>query len=71
MREDKKKVLKAVLPAIQMTRAGADVEKLELITEPYEGEHVAIHYIHGHVSYINVAGDSGADIIIDVVRALL
>lgn len=71
MREDKKKVLKAVLPAIQMTRAGEDVEKLELVTEPYEGEHVTIHYIHGYVSYVNVTADSGAAMIIDVVRALL
>ena len=66
--EEKQKILDLLLPAIQATRAGADVKTL-VIGNLHRS--VDIYYRTGAVKPVNVEADSGIAMIIDVCRALM
>ena len=64
----KEQLVRLLELTIKATRAGTNVEKLTL-----EGDYVVIHYKSGPDSNrgpkrVNIQGDSGIAIIIDVVR---
>ena len=58
----KKQLIKLLDLTIKATRAGTNVEKLTL-----EGNYVTIHYTSG-TKKVNIEGDSGITIIMDVAR---
>lgn len=66
MTEDKQAICNALLPA-KLTRAGAEIEALR-----YSKEHetVTIAYPDG-ITPVNVDLDSGAAMILDIVKALM
>lgn len=66
--EEKQKILDLLLPAIQATRAGADVKTLVI---GISHRSVDIYYRTGAVKPVNVEADSGIAMIIDVCRALM
>ena len=65
MHEDKQEILDLLLPALQATRNLNDVTGLQ-----YDGltETVAVTYKSGYTRKINVAMDSGAAMIRDVMK---
>lgn len=67
MTEDKQAICDALLPALKLTRAGAKIEALR-----YSKEHetVTIAYPDG-ITPVNVDLDSGAAMILDIVKALM
>lgn len=67
MTEDKQAICDALLPALKLTRAGADIVSLEY---SQERETVTIAYPDG-ITPVNVDLDSGAAMILDIVKALL
>ena len=67
-REDKQAILNALLPALQLTRAGR--EATELIYDKGT-EKVLIEYTDGSNELVNVALDSGVAMIIDVCKAVM
>ena len=66
MTEDKQAICDALLPALKLTRAGADIVSLEY---SQERETVTIAYPDG-ITPVNVDLDSGATMILDIVKAL-
>lgn len=66
MREgySKEQLIKLLELTIKATRAGTNVKALTL-----EGDYVVIHY-EGGVKRVNIKGDSGITIIMDVVRCV-
>lgn len=66
MTEDKQAICDALLPALKLTRAGADIVSLEY---SQERETVTIAYPDG-ITPVNVDLDSGAAMILDIVKAL-
>ena len=66
--EEKQKILDLLLPAVQATRAGADVKSL-VIGNLHRS--VDIYFRTGAVKPVNVEADSGIAMIIDVCRALM
>lgn len=64
MREgySKEQLVKLLELTIKATRAGSNVEKLTL-----EGDYVVIHYTGG-IKKVNIAGDSGIAIVMDVAK---
>lgn len=60
----KKQLVKLLELTIKATRAGTNVEKLTL-----EGNYVVIHYTGG-TKKVNINGDSGIAIIMDVTRCV-
>lgn len=67
MTEDKHAICDALLPALKLTRAGAEIEALRYSKER---ETVTIAY-HDGITPVNVDLDSGAAMILDIVKALL
>lgn len=67
MTEDKQAICNALLPALKLTREGADIVSLEYSQE--RGT-VTIAYPDG-ITPVNVDLDSGAAMILDIVKALL
>lgn len=65
--EDKQLILDKLLEAVQLTRAGKDV--VSLILSPDE-EHVVIQCADGNTEFVNVACDSGAAMIRDVMQKI-
>ena len=70
--ENKRKITKALLPVLQMTRAFKDLEDLEYLSETvnnaYELEWVTATFANGHIKTIDVTSDSGIALIQDVIR---
>lgn len=66
--EEKQKILDLLLPAIQTTRAGADVKSL-VIGNLHRS--VDIYFRTRAVKPVNVEADSGIAMIVDVCRALM
>ena len=68
MTEDKQAICDALLPALKLTREGAEIEALRYSKEH---ENVTIAYPDG-ITPVNVEDlDSGAAMILDIVKALL
>lgn len=69
--EDRDAILNKLLPTLQLTRGGADVEELKGIAR-YDGENeVIIVYRNGYSETVCVTADSGLALIQDVVKALM
>ena len=66
--EEKQQILDLLLPAVQATRAGADVRSL-IIGNLHKS--VDIYFRTGAVKQVNVESDSGIAMIIDICRALM
>lgn len=66
--EEKQKILDVLLPAVQATRAGAEVKSL-IIGNLHKS--VDIYFQTGAVKSVNVEADSGIAMIVDVCRALM
>lgn len=58
----KQQLVKKLFEAVKMTRAGLDIKEMEL-----DGEYVTIHY-EGGIKKAPVGGDSGVELIRDVLR---
>ena len=69
-REDKQAICNALCAALQLTREGADIERLEYRRRPGE-EYVIIYRAGNYRHNINVAWDSGAAMIRDIMRYLM
>lgn len=67
MTEDKQAICTALCAALQLTRAGVEIEALRYSKEC---ETVTIAYPDG-ITPVNVNLDSGAAMILDVVKALM
>lgn len=67
MTEGKQAICNALLPALQLTRAGAEIEAL---CYSKERETVTIAYSDG-TTPVNVNLDSGAAMVLDIVKALM
>ena len=65
--ENKQEILDMLLPAIRATRAGADVGK---ITDNRNGS-ATICFKTGAKKAVNIEGDSGIAMIVDICRALM
>lgn len=63
--EDKKEIVMLLKHLLQATRAGEDIEEMELDDG---GETVRITYKDQCVAYVNIACDSGIAMIMDVAR---
>lgn len=68
MEENKQAILDALLPALKLTRAGADIMGLHYDKEK---EQVTISYYGSCNDSVNVNMDSGAAMIIDVAKAVM
>ena len=66
IREDKQAICDALCKALQLTRIGSDISEIEYHAE---GEYVTVYYTTGHIN-INVALDSGAAMIRDIMRGI-
>ena len=66
MTEDKQAICDALLPALKLTRAGAEIEALRYSKER---ETVTIAYPDG-ITPINIATERGIMMILDIVLAL-
>ena len=70
--EDKRKICSLLLPVIQATRAGEGIVNLEyFINESTAMEFVKITYDYGYAQCVNVTLDSGAAMVLDVIKRLL
>ena len=67
--ENKKEIIKALLPVVQLTSNGANVIDLKYKHYDTDEEIVEIRFSHG-VKKVNVRADSGTAMIIDVCRGL-
>lgn len=63
--EDKKEIVMLLKHLLQATRAGADIEQMELGDD---SETVRITYKDQCVAYVNIACDSGIAMIMDVAK---
>lgn len=66
-KEDKQAICNALCTALQLTRSGSDISKIEYHAE---SEYVTVYYTTGHIN-INVALDSGAAMIRDIMRGII
>lgn len=67
MREDKQAICDALCKALQLTRYGSHISELKYNEG---GEYVTVYYTTGHIN-INVALDSGAAMIRDIMRGII
>ena len=65
--ENKQEILDKLLPAVQLTTAGNDIEEL---TYNRESEIVEIRFRNGGTRKVNVRMDSGIAMIRDVLREI-
>lgn len=65
--EDKKEIVMLLKHLLRATRAGADIEQMELGDN---GETVRVTFNNQCVRDINIACDSGIAIIVDVAKSL-
>lgn len=68
MEENKKDIVTWLSVLLKATRAGEDIDRLELATDESE---VRIIFITGYERTVNVECDSGIALIQDVIRNLL
>lgn len=68
MEENKQAILDALLPALQRTRAGAEITELRYHKE---NDRVMIIYDDGGCDNVNVSLDSGVAMIIDIAKAVM
>ena len=62
---DKEDLVARLFMALQVTRAGANIKRMELVDDKY----VVIHFENGRKT-VNVEGDSGIAIMKDVLKVL-
>ena len=65
--EDKKEIVMLLKHLLRATRAGEDIEQMELSDN---GEKVRITFSNQYIKDVNIAMDSGIAIIMDVSKAL-
>lgn len=68
MEENKQAILDALLPALKLTRAGADITELRYYKE---NDRVIVVYDGGDCDNVNVSLDSGIAMIIDISKAVM
>lgn len=68
MREDKKAIVKRLKLLLMTTRAGCDIDDLQLNEDETA---VTVRFCNGHTRDVCIEADSGIALIQDVVRALL
>lgn len=70
MKENKSEITARLFEAVKATRAGEDIANMEYVNDPnsFGREHVVITYQTGYIKRVNVACDSGAALIRDVMR---
>ena len=66
-REDKQAICNALCETLRLTRSGSDISEIRYNAE---GEYVTVEYTTGHIN-INVAFDSGAAMIRDIMRGII
>ena len=66
--EDKQRALNALIKALNFTRAGCDVEEIELADN---GDTAVIYFIDGDCKRVNIQLDSAIAAIIEVCKALI
>lgn len=69
MNEDKTAIIKKLMEVLQMTRAGADIVRMDYVSSDYD-EVVEVEYFGGGRKDINVSIDSGAAMIRDVMKEI-
>ncbi|MCM1193938.1 MAG: hypothetical protein NC123_18945 [Butyrivibrio sp.] len=67
MQEDKKEIVTRLKLLLTATRAGADIDKMELTEEQH---FIVIQWKNGCTQRVNIEADSGIAIIGDVLRAI-
>lgn len=67
MEENKEEIIKKLSDLLKITRAGSDIDTMNLSEDK---ESVAIVFSTGYTRKVNIAMDSGISIIRDVARAL-
>ena len=67
MEENKVEITQKLCELLQMTRFGADIAKMDYVTENYD-ETVIVTFNNGYQKRINVTADSGRAMIADVVK---
>lgn len=73
MKEDKQKILDALLPVLQMTSYWEEIKglKYDTTTEPRAYmEEVIVYYRNDYQKEINVGGDSASAMIKDVINGI-
>lgn len=68
MEENKKDIVAKLELLLKSTRAGEDIDRLELAADESE---VHIIFLSGYVRSVNVECDSGIALVKDVIRRLL
>lgn len=69
--EDKSMIVSRLCLCLISTRAGSDIDDLSYVKYDDGEEYVTIKFKSGGFRIVNVPGDSGAALILDVVKALL
>lgn len=71
MNEDKQKICELLLPVLQATRGAENVTALEYsYDEFFETEFVIARFQYGYKREIDVTGDSGIQMIKDIMRGI-
>ena len=70
MKEDKQKILDLLLPTLQATRNLEDLMSLVYV-KLENGEERVIAIFHAGDKVVNVSGDSGTSLILDVVHGII
>lgn len=70
MKEDKQKILDLLLPALQATRNLDDLMSLVYVKLENEEERV-IAVFHAGDKIVNITGDSGTSMILDVLHGII
>lgn len=70
MIENKREIVQALLPVLQMTRQYMDLEALYYVTSEDCDEKVIALYANGCRRSVNVTADSGYALILDVMRGI-
>lgn len=68
MHEDKEAILKRLKLLLMITRAGCEVDDLQLSEDETT---VTIRFCNGHTKDVCIEADSGIGMIMDVVKALV
>ena len=73
--DNKPEIIKAFLPALKMTRAGSDIDRMDYIKYPDNSEEVRIFFlgdgIYRKSQHVDVTADSGAAMMLDIIKALI
>ncbi len=69
-KEDKAEILNALTPVLRLTRAGADISRIDYEKDSTGEERAYIAYNNSYRKSVNISGNSGKAIIEEVTRAI-